>query len=131
MHTNIKNKSSNIFDKKNIYDVTLYDDIQELYTISDILVTDYSSVFFDYSLLQKPIIFYAYDLDKYKNVLRGFYYDYESLPGVIIQNEDELYSCIKNIENYNYNKLINFYHKFNEFQSDQSTLQILKRVGLI
>lgn len=131
MHTNIKNKSSEIFDKKNIYDVSLYDDIQELYTIADILVRYYSSVFFDYSLLQKPIIFYAYDLEKYKNVLRGFYYDYESLPGVIVQSEDELYTCIKNIQNYNYNKLNDFNHRFNEFQSSQSTLQILKKVGLI
>lgn len=131
MHTNIKNKSVENFDKKNIYDVSLYDDIQELYAISDILVTDYSSVFFDYSLLQKPIIFYAYDLDKYKNVLRGFYFDYESLPGVIVKSEVELYTCIKNIENYNYDKLIDFNHKFNEFQSDKSTFQILEKVGLI
>ena len=66
-------------------------DINELYAISDIMITDYSSVFFDYSILNRPILFYMYDLNEYKDELRGFYLDiYKDLPGPIIENEDEL-----------------------------------------
>src|SRR5699024_7978433 len=52
-------------------------DIQELYMISDILITDYSSVFFDYANLKRPIIFFTYDIEEYRNNLRGFYFDFE------------------------------------------------------
>lgn len=58
----------------------------ELMVISDVLITDYSSVFFDYLLFDKPIIFYAPDFDEYKEG-RGFYLDYSSLPGTIIKND--------------------------------------------
>lgn len=63
-----------------VYDVSKYNDINELYVISDMLITDYSSVFFDYANLKRPILFYMYDLDAYKNELRGFYIDLEELP---------------------------------------------------
>lgn len=78
-----------------ITDVTKYPDIQELYLAADMLVTDYSSAFFDYSLLRKPIAFYAYDLDKYRQELRGFYLDYETeLPGPIVETATKLFDTI-------------------------------------
>lgn len=45
------------------YDFSHLEDIRELYLISDILVTDYSSVFFDYANLRRPMIFFTYDLE--------------------------------------------------------------------
>lgn len=78
-----------------ILDVSGHPDIQELYLASDVLITDYSSVFFDYSLLRRPIIFYAYDLENYRDNLRGFYLDYESaLPGPIVEEESELWDTL-------------------------------------
>ncbi|WP_159610483.1 CDP-glycerol glycerophosphotransferase family protein [Glutamicibacter sp. JC586] len=78
-----------------IIDVSSHPDIQELYLASDVLITDYSSVFFDYSLLRRPIIFYAYDLENYRDNLRGFYLDYESaLPGPIVEEEHELWDVL-------------------------------------
>ena len=59
------------------YNVSKYDDISELYLISDILITDYSSVFFDFANLKRPMLFFTYDLEKYRDVLRGFYIDIE------------------------------------------------------
>ena len=71
-------------------------DIQELYLASDMLITDYSSVFFDYSLLKKPICFYAHDLEKYRQELRGFYLDYSTeLPGPIVESDEDLYRAIE------------------------------------
>ena len=73
-------------------------DINHLYVISDLLVTDYSSVFFDYANLKRPEIFYMYDLEAYGNEIRGFYIDLDELPGPIVQTEDELIKAINNAE---------------------------------
>jgi CDP-glycerol glycerophosphotransferase len=78
-----------------VHDVSAYPEIQELYLASDVLVTDYSSVFFDYAALRRPMIFYAFDLDAYRDKLRGFYLDYATeLPGPVVTTEDELYAAL-------------------------------------
>ncbi len=74
-----------------VIDVSPYPNIQELYLAADALVTDYSSVFFDYALLRRPIVFYAPDLASYRDEVRGFYLDYEhDLPGPVTTTEDDL-----------------------------------------
>ncbi|QUW21223.1 CDP-glycerol glycerophosphotransferase family protein [Sporosarcina sp. Marseille-Q4063] len=79
-----------------IKDVSSYPDIAELYLVSDILITDYSSVFFDYANLNRPVIFYMYDLEVYRDRLRGFYFDIEKdAPGPIVENEEELFDAIE------------------------------------
>ena len=62
------------------------EDISLLYLVSDLLITDYSSVMFDYSLLRRPMIFYCYDLQEYKDSLRGFYFDFLDKLQVQLQN---------------------------------------------
>lgn len=80
-------------------DVSNYSDISELYLVTDCLITDYSSVMFDYGVLKKPQIFFAYDLDKYGQDLRGFYLDYhKDLPGPIYQDPYELANDLKNLD---------------------------------
>jgi CDP-glycerol glycerophosphotransferase len=82
-----------------VKDVTPYPEIQELFLASDVLVTDYSSVFFDFACLRRPIIFYAYDLESYRDELRGFYLDYErELPGPIVTTEKELYAALQSLQ---------------------------------
>ncbi|MGP9650314.1 CDP-glycerol glycerophosphotransferase family protein [Glutamicibacter sp. AOP38-B1-38] len=79
-----------------IMDVSSYADIQELYLAADVLITDYSSVFFDYSLLRRPIVFYAYDLENYRDNLRGFYLNYQKeMPGPIVETETELWDTVQ------------------------------------
>jgi len=85
--------------KSRIIDVSSFSDIQELYLVSDMLVTDYSSVFFDYANLNRPIIFYAYDLESYRDDLRGFYLNYDKdLPGPVVKTEEELYLAIESVK---------------------------------
>jgi len=82
-----------------VYELSKYDDIQELYVISDIIVTDYSSVFFDFANSKKPMLFFAYDFEIYKNDIRGFYLDMEKdLPGPILRTGRELLETIMNID---------------------------------
>lgn len=70
-------------------------DIRDLYVVSDAMVTDYSSVFFDYGILRRPVYFYMYDLDTYASDLRGFYIDiHKDLPGDIYEKEEDLLEAI-------------------------------------
>ena len=72
-------------------------DVNELMTITDILITDYSSVYFDFLVTDKPILFYITDEKDYKEY-RGLYLDIKDLPGPVSTNEEELVECISNIE---------------------------------
>lgn len=98
-----------------IYNVSNYDDINHLYMIADLLITDYSSVFFDYGILKKPMLFYMYDLDDYKDSIRGFYFGIDKLPGRIITEEEDLPDAIRDsINNFVYDDK---YKEFNEIFS--------------
>ena len=69
--------------------------IEELLSTADICISDYSSLVFEYSLFEKPLIFFAYDLDEYFD-WRGFYYDYYELaPGLIAKTNFEMIDYIK------------------------------------
>ncbi|MDD4371349.1 MAG: CDP-glycerol glycerophosphotransferase family protein [Anaerostipes sp.] len=79
--------------------VSKYPDIADLYLVSDICMTDYSSVFFDYANLKRPILFFTYDLEKYRDVLRGFYIDIEKeVPGPLLFTNEEVIQSIKGID---------------------------------
>lgn len=81
------------------FNVSRYNDIAELYLISDICITDYSSVFFDYANLRRPILFYVYDFEKYRDTLRGFYIDMKTeVPGPLLFNEQEVLEAIEHID---------------------------------
>ena len=102
-------------------------DIQELYLISDILVTDYSSVMFDYSIIKRPMIIYAYDYEKYRDNLRGFYFNiYEEFPGPIVENTSDLIDSIQNYDCKEYEKKYKrFVKKFTSFDDGNASSRIV------
>ncbi len=82
------------------YDASKHEDIRELYLIADMLITDYSSVFFDYANLKRPMLFFVYDIEDYRDNLRGFYFDFEkTAPGPLVKTTTELIDEIKAVEN--------------------------------
>lgn len=86
----------NIPESEFCLNLTEYPQIIDLFFVSDILVTDYSSTVVEYALLEKPIIMYAYDLQAYD---RGFYFDYESkVPGVVARTKEELLRAVTESE---------------------------------
>lgn len=96
--------------------------------MADILITDYSSIIFEYSLLNKPIIFYAYDLDAYKDN-RDFYYPYEDfVPGPIVKTEEELIDALTNYEDIDLKKVDEFRNKYMTACDGHSTERILKEL---
>ena len=79
-------------------DVTMYPDVTELYIAADVLITDYSSVMFDYTVTGKPIMFLAPDLERYR-AERGFYFDFEQLaPGPILNTDKEVLQALGRID---------------------------------
>ncbi|MED1089107.1 CDP-glycerol glycerophosphotransferase family protein [Bacillus paramycoides] len=100
--------------EKFVYNVTYYNDIQDLYLISDVLITDYSSVMFDYANLNRPMIFFTYDLLRYGSQIRGFYIDFKKeAPGPLVQNENQLFKALHQIDTVQ-KKYESKYQKFRE-----------------
>lgn len=73
-------------------------DINELMTVSDICISDYSSLVFEFALFERPILFFAYDLEDYIDN-RGLYYDFDDItPGPVCRTNEELIDYIQNID---------------------------------
>ena len=112
-----------------VEDVSSYSDINDLYIAADILITDYSSVFFDFANLRKPEIFYMYDLEEYANELRGFYISLDELPGPIVRDEDALIEAVKACDGWKPDeKYEEFCRKFNPKDDGNASARTLARI---
>ncbi|WP_067454462.1 bifunctional glycosyltransferase/CDP-glycerol:glycerophosphate glycerophosphotransferase [Actinomadura macra] len=78
-----------------VLDVSVYPDISELFLISDVLVTDYSSAMFDFAVTGRPMLFFTYDLERYRDHVRGFYFDFEAeAPGPLLGTSREVVEAL-------------------------------------
>ncbi len=112
-----------------------YPDTQVLLKFTDILITDYSSIYFDFLLLNKPIIFIPYDYDEYI-IERNFLYDYyENTPGPKLFSQSEIINyltkCFENIETdvELRNKCIKKFHKYTDGKSSERILAKMKELN--
>ncbi|MFI8085993.1 CDP-glycerol glycerophosphotransferase family protein [Kitasatospora sp. NPDC086009] len=81
-----------------LYDCGDYPDVQELLLIADVLVTDYSSIMFDFAITGRPVLFFTYDLEHYRDTLRGFYFDFEAqAPGPLIPTSCHLLDALRGL----------------------------------
>ena len=110
-------------------------DTQTLLKVSDILITDYSSVFIDFLHLKRPIIFYPYDLEEYQSKDRELYFNYFDeviTPGPKVRNESELFEVIKNIisneqeAKTQLGKSLDFYHKYHDGKNSKRVVEEIK-----
>ena len=105
-------------------------DIAELYLAADALITDYSSVMFDYSILKRPMFFFAYDLEQYKNDLRGFYFDFlAQAPGPVVQTTESLITAICETKPEEYaERYAQFCERYNPWDNGTASAQIVELV---
>lgn len=90
-----------------IWEFSHYQNINDLYYITDLLITDYSSNYFEYALLRKPVVFYTYDREIYE-LTRGVHRSIkDNAPGKVCDSFDELISCLEG-KDYEYEKLLRF-----------------------
>ncbi len=81
------------------FDVTGYPDINDLLRITEVLITDYSSVMFDFAPTGRPMLFFTYDLADYRDRLRGFYFDFEeSAPGPLLSTSTEVIEALADLD---------------------------------
>ena len=115
-----------------VQDVSKYDDINELYVVSDLLITDYSSVFFDYAILRRPMLFYMYDMEAYRDEMRGFYLNIDDLPGPIIKTEVELAEAVHQTAatGVAVNKIEKFNHEYNLMNDGKAAMRLTEKVFL-
>ncbi len=99
LHPHVAERIHTVFEDgewDNIINVSDYPGVTTLLAASDVLVTDYSSIVFEYCIRHKPIVFYAYDLEHFEKDGRSFYRDYrEFVPGDVVQNQQELMTSIQ------------------------------------
>lgn len=108
-----------------IYNVTSHPNINEIAIGSDMLVTDYSPILFEYSLLHKPIVFYAFDLDEFQKA-RELTIDYESfVPGPVVRTNTALIERIKE-NNFDLDIVKSFAEEWNQYSVGNSSTNLIK-----
>lgn len=102
-------------------------DINALLTIADVLITDYSSIPFEFSILNKPMIFYAYDLDRYE-AARGIWFNYESyMPGPLAYNTADIINAVQE-NNFDLEKIASFNNQWNKYADGRSTTRLVNYI---
>jgi CDP-glycerol glycerophosphotransferase len=86
-------------DHPQVRDVSYYPEAAELYLAADVLITDYSSVMFDFAVTGKPIVFYVHDLADFRDRVRGFYFDLaEEAPGPLLTSVDDVVEALRALD---------------------------------
>jgi CDP-glycerol glycerophosphotransferase len=87
-----------VADRPSVRDVSSWPDVADLYLAADVLVTDYSSTMFDFAVTGRPQLFFTYDLDDYRDRLRGFYFDLEEVaPGPLLATNEALLDALADL----------------------------------
>ena len=130
LHPHLINANTeNIMKQGFTMDVSLYDDISELLLITDILITDYSSVMFDFSLTKKPVFLFTTDQEEYQEKDFGFYFNLASLPFPIAGNNDILNQNIMIFDNKSYQiNIENFQKKIGCFENGDASEKMVELI---
>lgn len=111
LHPNIMKQAEELtFDNETTFDASAYQDMQELLSAADVVITDYSSLMFDFMLTRRPCFQYASDIEAYRND-RNFNFSLDKLPFPLAENNDELESKILGFDDAEYQNRLK---KFNE-----------------
>lgn len=94
----LKGLNANDLDDR-VINLSNAESMEELYLLADIMITDYSSLMFDFAILGKPMLFYVYDLEEYRDELRGFNLDFErEAPGPLLKTTEDVIDAITHID---------------------------------
>jgi len=113
---------------------TVPSDIADLYTAADVLVTDYSSAMFDFSVTGRPIVFLAADLEQYAGQTRGLYFDlWPDAPGPLVRSTAELVEVLRDLPSVREQyaaPYAAFRERYNSLEDGHATERVLDRLGL-
>ncbi len=98
-HSRTVKFGASLDDLPGVIDVTTHPEVTDLFLAADALITDYSSVMFDYSVTRRPMIFFVPDMDDYRSSLRGVYFDLsEVAPGPVLSTQDEVVTALRELD---------------------------------
>jgi CDP-glycerol glycerophosphotransferase len=125
---------SRVADHPAVRDVSFYPDVRDLYCLADVLVTDYSSTMFDFAITGRPIVYYAYDLDRFRESVRGFYFDFvPDAPGPIVTTTADLVATLQDLEVHEKayaSRYAAFRETYTSLEDGHATDRVLARIGL-
>jgi CDP-glycerol glycerophosphotransferase len=115
-----------------VHDASLYAEVAELYLAADVLITDYSSAMFDFAVTGKPMLFYVYDFDRFRNEVRGLYFDFEpEAPGPLLREPAELADALRDLAGVQ-ERCAGAYAAFRErycaLEDGQASARVLQRI---
>lgn len=130
LHPHLTQFSQQLLFGKPTVDVTDYDDIQELLFVSDVLISDYSSLIFDYSLTQKPCFLYVPDLNQYMEKERALYFDIKTLPFIkALSNNELMYEILNFDENKYLSDLTDFNDTIGSYENGNACKEITEYIN--
>lgn len=129
LHPHLLSEAEQMNVDQNIMNVTTYDDVQELMLIADVLISDYSSLIFDYSITGRPCFLYIPDVEAYTKSKRKLYFNVKELPFISATTNDELVDKIKqfNLKEYT-EKLQIFSASIGTYEEGRASEYLLKRI---
>lgn len=132
LHPHLISKSDQLKYGKDVLDLTKYDDIQELLVITDVLISDYSSLMFDFGLTKRPCFLYVPDLEEYTNQDRKLYFDIEQLPFINTKSSVDLVEKIRCFDKEIYNKeLDRFLDSIGSFEHGDACEKLVDRISSV
>ncbi|WP_309233945.1 CDP-glycerol glycerophosphotransferase family protein [Micromonospora sp. ATA51] len=130
-HPNVVDEIPNVGDGF-VWDVSRYPDVADLLALADILITDYSSLMFDFANTGRPMLFFTYDLEHYRDRLRGFYFDFEAeAPGPLLATSAEVIDAVRftQFEEYRYRERYGaFVRRFCDLDDGKATSRVIERL---
>jgi len=112
-----------------VWDVSKYPSVEELLISADVLITDYSSLMFDFAHLSRPMVFYVDDIEHYRDELRGFYFNFETdAPGPLVKDTASLIRVLDSLDDTNSlyrHRLTKFQQRFAQSNDGKSASRVV------
>ncbi|NBH67399.1 CDP-glycerol glycerophosphotransferase family protein [Phocaeicola sartorii] len=131
LHPHLRNLSEELRKNESSFiDVTLFDDIQELLFASDLLITDYSSLMFDFAITHRPCLLYVPDLKEYTSKDRSLYFSIEELPFLICKTREQLVEKINNFDTTSYTKKVSgFLRSIGSYETGNASKKVINLIS--
>ncbi len=132
LHPHLMAKSDELSYGNDVLDLTKYDDIQELLAITDVLISDYSSLMFDFGLTKRPCFLYVPDIEEYTSQDRKLYFDITELPFINTKSSLDLAEKIRDFDKDVYDRELDmFLGSIGSFESGDACERLLERISSV
>ena len=129
LHPHLLREADSLSFGERVINATAYDDAQELLAVSDVLLSDYSAIVFDFALTHRPCFLYTPDIDRYTSGDRGLYFRPEELPFISAGTPEELFLAIRDFDADKYEEdITGFLKRIGSFEDGHACERVLKLV---